>query len=71
MTATNVVSGQNVMVNYAVTDGPPTLDNLGAITEDAATFGLGLDYTVAMPHARSGTLTFTMDGTQTHHRRHY
>ena len=59
VTATNVASGQNVTVNYTVADGPADADR------DAATFGLGGDYTVASPHSPSGTLTFTSDETQT------
>ena len=58
MTAANV-SGEDVTVDFAVTDGPATG------TEDAATFGSGLDYTVASQPSTTGTLTFSMDGPQT------
>ena len=57
VTATNVASGQDVTVNYTVADGPADADR------DAATFGLGGDYTVASPHSNSGTLTFTSNRT--------
>ena len=59
VTAANVVSGEVVTVDFAVTDGPATG------TEDAATFGSGLDYTVASQPSTTGTLTFSMDGPQT------
>ena len=58
VTAANV-SGEHVTVDFAVTDGPATG------TEDAATFGSALDYTVAAQPSTTGTLTFSMDGPQT------